>query len=231
MTTSTKQQITLHHSVSTVTEFVGFALNFILHQRNLYTSDCFEHVRKYQMNLPVAQDAALHKYFGQLLTQVGQWIAKDMLRSVVCVLFRTSNSGAERLGVVERWSFDLESESQGSKNPTHKSDEATRQEVRHLLGQMSAASSFLPPLDHCVFDVEVHASTSLRGAIPVEWQQNPKSAVCGPISEDGNKRNAKGSVVTPSEVLLGSFSTTFHRVRVSVSFVEFASHLDPVHSK
>ena len=62
--------ITISGSTKIIVEFFGYAINSILFQRGVYSSDSFIPFQKYGLTLMVTKEDALKKYLGNVLSQV-----------------------------------------------------------------------------------------------------------------------------------------------------------------
>ncbi|RNF04570.1 rev7 [Trypanosoma rangeli] len=194
------QTITFKGSVATVTEFLGFAIYSILHQRGVYPQEDFKQVQRYNVPLMVSTDSDLNAYLTELLQQVAGWVAADKVRKLVM----TVADGAYNT-VVERWAFDIVAEPTGGTSATAKTEAELQREIQAVMRQITSSVSYLPMLpEGCVFDILVYTE------MDVEFPSNAWE-----ISEP---RLIPGS----SEVRLRTFATNYHRVNASVTYREDA---------
>ncbi|AAZ10210.1 Mad2-like HORMA domain containing protein [Trypanosoma equiperdum] len=192
------QTITFRSSVSTITEFLGFAIYCVLYQRGVYPSDSFQQVTRYGVQLMVSVDEELNSYLAEVLQQVIKWVSQDKLRKLVLVLVDAETKG----DVVERWVFDIATQGlEAVEGVNSKSDDTLRKEIQAVLRQVTSSVSYLPLLHRpCYFDMLVYADPDTE--LPTgSWELSDPRLIMG-----------------SSEVTLRSFSTSFHSVSASVAY-------------
>lgn len=196
--TATQNNITLKGSTKIVTEFFHYAVNSILFQRGVYPSEAFQTQKKYGLSMMVTTDGRLSKYLTNVLMQMEDWMLKGDLQKMVMVI--TSAASKE---VLERWSFDIETDEAVKENSNtnyEKPESQIMSEIQAIIRQVTASITFLPLLDEkCTFDLLVY--TDVSSDVPVEW-------------EESDARMIKNS----ADVRLRSFSTRVHKVDTLVSY-------------
>lgn len=77
----------------------------ILFQRGIYPPETFAKVAKYGLPMLVTTDEGLKSYLGQVLTQIGGWLARGKVQKLVVVV-----TGADSGETLERWVFNIETD-------------------------------------------------------------------------------------------------------------------------
>lgn len=209
------QNITLRGSTEIVTEFFGYAVNSILYQRGLYPPSTFEVKKKYGLGMLVSSDEEIKNYLVSVLDQINEWLIEKKLEKLVLVI-----SSVRTRETVERWVFDIETDSEigleeneenvkptegegkgGEKNKKYeKSKQDITNEIAAIMRQIAASVTFLPLLeDECSFDLIVY--TNKDSETPQEWEESDPRFI----------RNAE-------TVKLRSFSTKVHSVEAAVAY-------------
>ena len=195
-----RTRLSLRGSVTTVTEFFGFAVNSILYQRGIYPAESFAPVNKYGMPVLVTTDDPLKAYLGGVLSQMANWLGSGQVKTLVLVV-----NGQSSRSVIERWTFDIDARAPDLASATKlpsKSDESTRGEIQAIMRQITASVTFLPVINEpCAFDLLVY--TAADCAVPDTWE----------LSDPQLVTNA-------TDVKLRTFSTTFHAVQSAVSYAD-----------
>ncbi|PNS18089.1 Mitotic spindle checkpoint component mad2 [Sphaceloma murrayae] len=207
-------KLALKGSSKLVTEFFEYCIHTILFQRGVYPPEDFTAVKKYGLNMLVAQDDQVKAYIKKIMSQLNKWMLKSKISKLVIVI--TSKETGEH---VERWQFDVNIFNKDSKSkklagtstneneaaapteaPTEKADPEIQAEIQSVFRQITASVTFLPMLDgNCTFNVLVYADADSE--VPLEWG-------------DSDAKEIKN----PEKVQLRSFSTNNHRVDTLVSY-------------
>ncbi|PSK42367.1 mitotic spindle checkpoint component mad2 [Elsinoe australis] len=207
-------KLALKGSSKLVTEFFEYCIHTILFQRGVYPPEDFTAVKKYGLNMLVAQDDQVKAYIKKIMSQLNKWMLKSKISKLVIVI--TSKETGEH---VERWQFDVQIFSKDLKSkkaagqssneneaaapseaPTEKADPEIQAEIQSVFRQITASVTFLPMLDgNCTFNVLVYADADSE--VPMEWG-------------DSDAKEIKN----PEKVQLRSFSTNNHRVDTLVSY-------------
>ena len=157
-----------------MTEFFGYAVNSILYQRGLYPPSTFEVKKKYGLGMLVSSDEEIKNYLVSVLDQINEWLIEKKLEKLVLVI-----SSVRTRETVERWVFDIETDSEigleeneenvkptegegkgGEKNKKYeKSKQDITNEIAAIMRQIAASVTFLPLLeDECSFDLIVYTN-------------------------------------------------------------------------
>jgi len=192
-----KNAITLKGSAQMVTEFLGYSLNTILFQRGIYDPEKFSFAKKYGLRLQVTTDEGLQDYLKTVLSQLNGWLEQGSVKKLVLVI-----SGLETEEVLERWVFDVQTESAALTDGEvpSKPEGEIQKEIAAILRQIISSVSFLPLLDcPCTFDLLVYTDSQL--SVPKLWEESdPKY------------------ITKSNQVRLRSFTTSIHKLETSVAY-------------
>lgn len=162
----------------------------------------------------VASDDQVKSYIRKIIGQLNKWMQKSKISKFIVVV--TSKETGEH---VERWQFDVNVLSKGSKSKSktvssekenedntrteaepEKTETQIQEEIQAIFRQITASVTFLPMLDgNCTFNVLVYADADSE--VPLEWGDSDAKEI----------KNAE-------KVQLRSFSTANHKVDTMVSY-------------
>eukprot|EP00889_Picochlorum_renovo_P005511 jgi/Picre1/32541/NNA_007887.t1 len=195
---SERNSILLKGSTNTVSEFFQYALSSVLYQRGVYPADNFEPTKKYGITVMTVRDMKLQVYLKEVLEYFTKWLETGTLQKAVLVIL-----GAASGHVLERWSFDIQTDKgvvRGETEATEKDEGQVMQEVQAIIRQITASVTFLPLLQEtCSIDLLAYTDKDL--AVPSEW-------------EESDPRIIEGG----ANVQLRSFKTSVHNVEALVSY-------------
>ncbi|XP_038192923.1 mitotic spindle assembly checkpoint protein MAD2A-like isoform X2 [Arvicola amphibius] len=147
---------------------LNLSCNSILYQRGIYPSETFTGVQKYGLTLLVTTDPELIKYLSTVVEQLKDWLYKCSVRKLVVVI-----SNIERGEVLERWQFDIECDRTTKEDGVcrEKSQKAIQDEIRSVIGQITATVTFLPLLEVSrSFDLLIYTDKDL--VVPEKWEES-----------------------------------------------------------
>lgn len=163
---SERNSILLKGSTNTVSEFFQYALSSVLYQRGVYPADNFEPTKKYGITVMTVRDMKLQVYLKDVLEYFTKWLETGTLQKAVLVIL-----GAASGQVLERWSFDIQTDKgvvTGETEATEKDEGQVMQEVQAIIRQITASVTFLPLLQEtCSIDLLAYTDKDL--AVPSEW--------------------------------------------------------------
>ncbi|ETO10448.1 mitotic spindle assembly checkpoint protein MAD2 [Reticulomyxa filosa] len=175
----------------------GYSINSILFQRGIYPPNEFEPTKKYGLQMMVTKDKQLKEYLQTVLQQLNEWLMTGTVQKLVLVI-----TSMEDEAVLERWSFDIETDKEVIKTgeaKTKDEKEITR-EIQAIIRQITSSVTFLPILEvPCTFDLLIY--TDKDCTVPVKW-------------EESDPRFIKNS----EEVRLRSFTTKVQTLNIIRSF-------------
>uniref|UniRef100_A0A0K0EFX9 HORMA domain-containing protein n=1 Tax=Strongyloides stercoralis TaxID=6248 RepID=A0A0K0EFX9_STRER len=147
------KSITLQGSAQIVKDLFYYSINNILYQREIYPSDTFCRVKKWNVTLMASTDKKVKIYLDSLLKQIEVWLTTKKLKKLVVAIVAVESNET-----VEKWEFDIETDNEVSLDGPIKSkkydEESVRSQIGVVIRQITASVSFLPLLkDRCVFDI------------------------------------------------------------------------------
>uniref|UniRef100_A0A0N4ZSF0 HORMA domain-containing protein n=1 Tax=Parastrongyloides trichosuri TaxID=131310 RepID=A0A0N4ZSF0_PARTI len=170
--------ITLQGSAQIVKELFYYSINNILFQREIYPSDTFNRVKKWNVTLMASNDKKVKTYLDSLLKQIEVWLTtKELKKLVVAIVSIETNE------TVEKWEFDIETDVNISNDGPIKANKYDEESVKNQIGvvirQITASVSFLPLIkNRCVFDVMAFTGNS---TIPnSEWEATKDRVIKNP---------------------------------------------------
>lgn len=113
-----RTHLTLKGSVALVSDFLLYGIQSILYQRDIYPSDDFKMVKKFNTQVLTTIDEGLHDYLQRAMQQVQQWLTQGEVRRIVVAIVEK-----ETQETIERWQFDIEVANKGQ-DETDKQREA-----------------------------------------------------------------------------------------------------------
>lgn len=135
-----QREISLKGSAETITKFLEHSFYSILYQRSIYPAEDFETVFLYGIHLIRSCNSTLTKYIGELLSQVGKWIAIDGIKEVVLVIGEEDSRE-----ILERWQFKVDLVAD---LPNYqKTQKEIEKEIQALMKQIAASVTFLPLIE------------------------------------------------------------------------------------
>ena len=158
--------VDLKGSVTVIVEFFEFAIYCILYQRQIYSSEHFEFVKKYHTTCVVSKDDSITRYVQQLLHQAKIWLEKGSISALVLVVLDMDQC------VKERWHFHIEYQS------IDKQDDISKQ-LSAIIKQITCCVGFLPILQENV-TFNVLAYTSKNDLIPTDWIDSDAKLIQNP---------------------------------------------------
>lgn len=163
---SERNSILLKGSTDTVSEFFQYALSSVLYQRGVYPADNFEPTKKYGITVMTVRDMKLQVYLRDVLEYFTKWLETGGLQKAVLVIL-----GAASGEVLERWSFDIQTDKgvvRGETEAREKDEGQVMREVQAIIRQITASVTFLPLLQEtCSIDLLAYTDKDL--AVPSEW--------------------------------------------------------------
>ncbi|KAI8381326.1 mitotic spindle checkpoint protein [Radiomyces spectabilis] len=193
----------LKGTARTITEFFECCVSSILYQRGVYPTTDFVSTRKYGgLSVMRTVNPSARAYLDRSLPQLSEWLSQDKLKNLMVVL--RSRDTEE---VLERWQFDLKrdaekDESSESTVPSP-SDAVLAEQIRAILRQITASTSFLPAFDvPPTFHIMSYAEDDVQ--IPSTWEDESPSSI---LIEGGGQH-----------VRLRSFSTSAYNVSSLIAY-------------
>lgn len=104
-----RTHLTLKGSVALVSDFLSFGIQSILFQREIYPSDDFKMVKKFNTQVLTTIDEGLREYLERAMLQVQQWLTEGQIRRIVLAIVEK-----ETQETVERWQFDIDVVNKGT---------------------------------------------------------------------------------------------------------------------
>jgi mitotic spindle assembly checkpoint protein MAD2 len=99
----------LKGSVALVSDFLSYGIQSILYQRDVYPSDDFKMVKKFNTQVLTTIDEGLKEYLERAMQQVQQWLTQGEVKRIVVAIVEK-----ETQETVERWQFDVEVMNKGT---------------------------------------------------------------------------------------------------------------------
>lgn len=166
--------ISLKGSTRAVTEFFEYSINSILYQRNVYPSEDFTTVKKYDLFLLKTLDDELKIYIRKILQQVHKWLLGGKCNKLVlCIVDQDEGD------VVERWAFDVvHLNKQNDEHEESIDTTETQKQIRALIRQITASVTFLPELsEENNYTFNVLAYTDANAKVPLEWADSDSKEI------------------------------------------------------
>ncbi|XP_001604823.1 mitotic spindle assembly checkpoint protein MAD2A-like [Nasonia vitripennis] len=134
--------LTLEGSAVVIKDYLSFAINSILFQRDVCRPDEFEMVNKYGLPIMMMKDDSSVRH---ILQDAEKAMSSNGLKRVILALFEKYTDT-----VIEKWEFEIETDKSeknnnnqmGSKNIT-----LVQAEIRAVLKQVLGSVSFLPIIE------------------------------------------------------------------------------------
>lgn len=104
-----RTHLTLKGSVALVSDFLSYGIQSILYQRDVYPSDDFKMVKKFNTQVLTTIDEGLKEYLERAMQQVQQWLTQGEVKRIVVAIVEK-----ETQETVERWQFDVEVMNKGT---------------------------------------------------------------------------------------------------------------------
>lgn len=104
-----RTHLTLKGSVALVSDFMLYGIQSILYQRDIYPSDDFKMIKKFNTQVLTTMDEGLRDYLERAMRQVQDWLTRGEVRRIVVAIVEK-----ETQETVERWQFDVEVTNRGT---------------------------------------------------------------------------------------------------------------------
>ncbi|XP_059618839.1 uncharacterized protein LOC132263203 [Phlebotomus argentipes] len=182
----------LSGSVAQVCEYLGYAVDMILFQRNIYPIADFESTTMYNMPMFRLKKKSIADWIADTLTHVKKWLLEKRL-----IRFSLLIEDAKTKKKLERWDFAM------NDNPANRELKSVKRihiEMSQVMRQIMASVTILPVLeDECTFHMTV-------------------LCIPGTVFPPGWTTTIDDSISNAEDIQFRSIETGFHAVAGSVHF-------------
>lgn len=98
-----RTHLSLKGSVALVSDFFLYSIQSILYQRNIYPSDEFKMMKKFNTQVLTTIDEGLKDYLERAMNQIQEWLSRGEVKRIVVAIVEK-----ETQETIERWQFDVD---------------------------------------------------------------------------------------------------------------------------
>ncbi|OXU16927.1 hypothetical protein TSAR_011304 [Trichomalopsis sarcophagae] len=195
------KSISLKSSAELVIQYLRYALNYIIYQRELAPSNSFEVDKEYGLSLMRCTDEKIARYIASSLKHAENYINQRGLNELNFVIF---NKGS--MEVCEKWVFQIEYESENTISKTNRTN--IQAEIRAVLRQIITSINFLPIIDSSHKFKIVFRPSSIQVVAQFPFEIFPYSL----------------TILQSEELSFRKMSTSFHTVETKVVYKRLANN-------
>ncbi|XP_055537216.1 mitotic spindle assembly checkpoint protein MAD2A-like [Wyeomyia smithii] len=149
MATYTRNAITLEGSAAIITDYLKYAINAIIFQRDIYPPEQFNSVQQYGLTILMWKNDMFNSKLQGFLLEARALLTRNEIEKITLTIENMLTSE-----VLEKWEFTVHSES--PIGTTSKPLKKIKADIRIVLRQIAATISYLPALEcSCKFDLSI----------------------------------------------------------------------------
>uniref|UniRef100_A0A1Q3EV59 Putative spindle assembly checkpoint protein n=1 Tax=Culex tarsalis TaxID=7177 RepID=A0A1Q3EV59_CULTA len=197
-----KNVITLSSSAALLVEYINYAINTILYQRDVSPKDEFVSVSYNGLPLFVSNNYTTLNRIQDVLDVIQPLIALPIPDLGIHLILMDKATGH----AIERWEFVIHNEdlAEPNRKPSRKNTILIQHEIRQLMKQITASISCLPVPPRSGFGWKLSVSDLPTWVtLPAGWFRAPRD-----------------EIYNPQQLELRSFSTGLHQMETIVTYRE-----------